>query len=78
MQVMHTQDWKVMPNYQPSLEERRLRIIENCCGGGEGGGLSDDSSGDDGGGFGAETDTSSPQLRKVLDKLKNRKRKGKE
>jgi hypothetical protein len=65
-----------MTKYYPSLEERRLRIFENCCGGGDMGGMGDDTSGDEGGGFGAEDGSSqTPELDKALKKLKKRKRK---
>ena len=64
-----------MTKYYPSLEERRLRIIENCCGGGDGG-MDTDPAGDGDIGYSGEADGQGPVagLDKALGKLKRRKK----
>ena len=57
-------------NYLPSLNERRLKIIENCCGSGGGDGFSMDTDP----GYGDESPVPTA-LDTALDKLKKRKKK---
>lgn len=61
-----------MPNYYPSLEERRLSIFEGCaaCGDDDGGSM-DDMSGD----MTGDDDSDSSKLMSVLSKLKKKRKK---
>lgn len=69
-----------MPDYLPSLEERRRRLIEDCCGGGSGmGGEMQDGPGAQGEPPTADSDTESilgRTLRALKTKRKMRKNNG--
>lgn len=56
-------------NYLPSLEERRLKIIENCCSGCDSDGMSSD------GDPGYESGDVPTMLDKAINKVKSRRKK---
>lgn len=71
-----------MPNYQPSLHERKLRFLENCAGCGGGDGFSMDGGGASDGGTAEGTMEVEPQrfskavkLDAAMNKVRKRKKK---
>ena len=62
-----------MPEYLPSLSERKRQFLENCCGD-----MSDSGSGEvDGGGDVPTAADENPQLTKAIDKVRSSRRKKK-
>ena len=60
-----------MPDYLPSLAERKRQFLENCCGD-----MTDTGTGEvDGGGDVPTAADENPQLTKAIDKVRSRRKK---
>ena len=60
-----------MPNYLPSLAERKKQFLENCCGD-----MTDTGNSEvDGGGDVPTAADENPQLTKAIDKVRSRRKK---